>query len=417
MSEWQETEIISKVAATWKEYKLDEIGDFKNGANFNAQAFGFGYPVVNVKHLYKGRYAELDNLDEVKTETIKKIDDYELRNNDLLFARSSVTLEGTGQVTMVNNLPNRKFIFSGFIIRFRCTSSNVNSSFLSYLLRTKYYKEHFVNIAAGTSIINLSQDTLKKISVYLPDVEEQKSIASVLSSLDDKIDLLHRQNTTLERMAETLFRQWFVEEAQEDWEEKRIGDLVKVIDNRGKTPPYSDIPSLCPLIEVNALTGNNRLVDYSVIRKFVDEQTFKTWFRGHPKKYDSLISTVGSIGEISMFLVEKGSIAQNVIALSAVNICPVYLFEALKNIKDELKELDIGSVQPSIKVPHLLSLKIKIPSKDKIHNFSVIVKSYLEKMIVNYQQIQTLEKLRDNLLPKLMSGDVRVMIENEEKAA
>jgi len=107
-------------------------------------------------------------------------------------------------------------------------------------------------------------------------------------------------------------------------------------------------------------------------------------------------------------LVEKGSIAQNVIALSAVNICPIYLFEALKSIKDEIKELDIGSVQPSIKVPHLLSLKIKIPSKDKMDNFSTIVKSQLSKMVVNYHQIQTLEKLRDNLLPKLISGEVRV---------
>lgn len=255
----------------------------------------------------------------------------------------------------------------------------------------------------------LNKASLTSIPFYLPkEEEEQKAIASVLSSLDDKIDLLHRQNITLERIAETLFRQWFVEEAQEDWEERPIGELVKVIDNRGKTPPYSDIPSAYPLIEVNALTGINRLVDYSVVRKFVDEQTFKTWFRGHPKKYDSLLSTVGSIGEIAMFLVERGSIAQNVIALSAVNICPIYLFEALKNIKDEIKELNIGSVQPSIKVPHLLSLKIKIPSKDKLDNFSIIVKSQLEKMVINHHQIQTLEKLRDNLLPKLMSGEVRV---------
>lgn len=266
----------------------------------------------------------------------------------------------------------------------------------------------YMNLNVGSAVPSLTVPVINAIEISLPAIEEQKAIASVLSSLDDKIDLLHRQNNTLERMAETLFRQWFVEEVQEDWEEKPIGDLVKVIDNRGKTPPYTDIPTAYPLIEVNALTGNNRLVDYSVIRKFVDEQTFKTWFRGHPKKYDSLLSTVGSIGEISMFLVEKGSIAQNVIALSAVNICPIYLFEALKNIKDEIKELDIGSVQPSIKVPHLLSLKVKIPSKDKLDNFSMIVKSQLEKMIVNYHQIQTLEKLRDNLLPKLMSGEVRV---------
>lgn len=280
--------------------------------------------------------------------------------------------------------------------------------FLFYFLANWDFVDTANSGEGGTRMPRADWNFLKTTSWLVPCEEEQKAIASVLGSLDDKIDLLHRQNTTLERMAETLFRQWFVEEAQVDWEEKSIGELVKVIDNRGKTPPYSDLPSAYPLIEVNALTGNNRLVDYSVVRKFVDEQTFKTWFRGHPKKYDSLLSTVGSIGEISMFLVERGSIAQNVIALSTVNICPIYLFEALKNIKDKIKELDIGSVQPSIKVPHLLSLKIKIPSKHKLDNFSIIVKSQLEKMVVNYHQIQTLEKLRDNLLPKLMSGEVRV---------
>ena len=69
--------------------------------------------------------------------------------------------------------------------------------------------------------------TFMSQSVYIPTISEQKAIASVLSSLDDKIDLLHRQNKTLEAMAETLFRQWFVEEAQEDWEETTWINILK----------------------------------------------------------------------------------------------------------------------------------------------------------------------------------------------
>ena len=260
----------------------------------------------------------------------------------------------------------------------------------------------------GSGQQNLNASLVKAFEINLPTLHEQKAIAAVLSSLDDKIDLLHRQNATLESMAETLFRQWFVVEAGEDWAVKPLRDFVKVIDNRGKTPPYQDISTPYPIIEVNALTGGNRLVDYSAIRKYVSEDTFNTWFRGHPKKYDSLISTVGSIGEISMYLIEKGSIAQNVVALSAINISPIYLFECLKSSKDEIKELDIGSVQPSIKVPHLLSIKIAIPPVDKLKMFDIQVEHYLEKMFVNYNQIRTLEKLRDNLLPKLMSGEARV---------
>ena len=387
----------------WQDCKLGDV------VLTNAKSIDKSYSFETILYLDTGSITEgkIESFQEISLKDAPSRAKRLAKPNDIIYSTVRPIQRHYG--ILKNPQPNL-VVSTGFTV-IEVNQKLAHPEFVYFLLSSDESVEFLDVIAeASTSTYpSLKPSDIENLDISLPPQEEQKAIASVLSSLDDKIDLLHRQNTTLERMAETLFRQWFVEEAQEDWEEKRIGDLVKVIDNRGKTPPYTDIPSLCPLIEVNALTGNNRLVDYSVIRKFVDEQTFKTWFRGHPKKYDSLISTVGSIGEISMFLVEKGSIAQNVIALSAVNICPVYLFEALKNIKDELKELDIGSVQPSIKVPHLLSLKIKIPSKDKIHNFSVIVKSYLEKMIVNYQQIQTLKKLRDNLLPKLMSGEVRVL--------
>ena len=402
MSEWQETEIISKVAATWKEYKLDEIGDFKNGANFNAQAFGFGYPVVNVKHLYKGRYAELDNLDEVKTETIKKIDDYELRNNDLLFARSSVTLEGTGQVTMVNNLPNRKFIFSGFIIRFRCTSSNVNSSFLSYLLRTKYYKEHFVNIAAGTSIINLSQDTLKKISVYLPDVEEQKSIASVLSSLDDKIDLLHRQNTTLERMAETLFRQWFVEEAQEDWEEKPLSSIANFLNGLAcqKFPPTDAINKL-PVLKIKELTSG--------ISEKSDWATSKVKPEYIVENGDVIFAWSASL-MVKVWNGEKCVLNQHLFKVTSQVFPKWFYLYWCKYHLDEFISISSShaTTMGHIKRGDLDTAMVKVPKPQELALMTEQMTPLLEKQIINAKQIKTLEKLRDNLLPKLMSGEVRV---------
>jgi len=255
----------------------------------------------------------------------------------------------------------------------------------------------------------LSKANLLSIPIYLPEDEfEQKAIASVLSSLDDKIDLLHRQNKTLEAMAETLFRQWFVEEAEEDWGYDELWNYVSVIDNRGKTPPNQELPTEFPLIEVNALGKNDRLVDYSVIRKHVDNETFNTWFRGVPEKYDTLISTVGSIGALSMFVIEKGNIAQNVIAIRADNISQFYLYQILKYKSNEILQLDIGGVQPSIKVPHLLSLIIPIPDKETQKLFDNEVLAYVNKMDLNYYQIRTLEKLRDTLLPKLMNGEVRV---------
>jgi len=329
-------------------------------------------------------------------------------SGDMIFV-----LKGTpGRVAWTPNPVG--FCIAQDMVAIRADENKVYPKYLFAVLRSSTIQQEIEGLHVGSLISHFKKGDFHDLQIPIVKPDLQKFIGNQYFDISLKIDLLHRQNKTLEAMAETLFKQWFIIEARDDWEIKPLGEFVKVIDNRGKTPPYQDISTPYPIIEVNALTGKNRLVDYSAIRKYVSEETFNTWFRGHPKKFDSLISTVGSIGEISMFLVEKGCIAQNVIALSAINISPIYLFEFLKNAKDEIKELDIGSVQPSIKVPHLLSIKITVPPVEKIELFDNQVKSYLEKMLVNNNQIQTLEKVRDELLPKLMSGEVRVKLTNEK---
>ena len=102
-----------------------------------------------------------------------------------------------------------------------------------------------------------------------------------------------------------------------DWVEMRLGDcLEKVIDNRGKTPPIIETITPYGLIEVNALVGARKYPNYNAIRKYVDKETYETWFRsGHPRKGDVLFATVGSIAEVAILKEDKGSIAQNLIAL------------------------------------------------------------------------------------------------------
>ena len=209
-------------------------------------------------------------------------------------------------------------------------------------IRSLDYKGNLINKESGTIFGSVNHADISNLEVNVPSLPEQKAIAGVLSSLDDKIDLLHRQNRTLEAMAEALYRQWFVEEANEDWEEKQLGDLVSTVDNRGKTPPYIENYTHYPVIEVNALGKADRLVDYSVIKKYVDENTFNNWFRNRLSKYDILISTVGSIGALSMYIIEKGNIAQNVIGLHAEKISPFYLYQYLKYNINIIMQYDIA---------------------------------------------------------------------------
>jgi len=106
--------------------------------------------------------------------------------------------------------------------------------FLFYFLKTL----DFSQFNTGSAVPSLNRNHIHELSVEFPHLPEQRAIASILSSLDDKIDLLHRQNATLEKMAETLFRQWFVEEAKEDWDEGTLDDILTV--KGGATPSTSE---------------------------------------------------------------------------------------------------------------------------------------------------------------------------------
>ncbi|WDT68335.1 restriction endonuclease subunit S [Cloacibacterium sp. TD35] len=296
------------------------------------------------------------------------------------------------------------------VLTFRA-KENIISKFLYYILCNPEFTEYTVLTSKGAKMPRGDKDAIRNFEIQLPPLPEQKAIASVLSSLDDKIDLLHQQNQTLEALAETLFRQWFIVDAKEDWKEVSLGSIIDlVVDNRGKTPPTVDYKTAYPLIEVNAINTSDCLVNYNVIRKYVVEETYNSWFRKHLKVNDVIVSTVGTIGVFSIFTSNIGCIAQNLIGLRSDNISPYFIYLFLKINKEDILNLDIGGVQPSIKVPHLMDLKFKKPNIEVIHQFHELVKEYFNKIGANQQQIQTLTQLRDTLLPKLMSGEMRVKL-------
>lgn len=191
--------------------------------------------------------------------------------------------------------------------------------------------------------------------------------------------------------------------------EIKLGDLIESVDNRGKTPPLSDEPTAYPIIDVRALSGNSRIIDYTNCTKYVTEGTYNNWFRsGHPKPYDILISTVGSLAEMKIFLGDVGCIAQNVVGFRSKGISPLYLFQYLNYIKNDLVAYNIGSVQPSIKVTHIIKHSIYVASHDEIEIFDNIAHSITEQIFSNCQENETLKQMRDTLLPKLMSGELDV---------
>ncbi len=180
---------------------------------------------------------------------------------------------------------------------------NVDKLFLYYLI-LKERKSLLVQ-GNGTIFTNLKTDILKNYSILFPPLPEQESIVEMLSSLDDKIDLLHRQNKTLEDMAQTLFRQWFVEEADEGWETSTISDEFDF--TMGQSPPGDSYNEKG--IGVRMFQGN---ADFGF--RFPQNRVYSTTPKRFAERYDTLISVRAPVGEQNMAK-EKCCIGRGVAAI------------------------------------------------------------------------------------------------------
>lgn len=389
----------------WKECKLSDIMELIGGGTpktSNPEYWNGNIPWLSVTDFNTGMKYCFDADKKITEKGLKE-------SSTKILKKGQIIISARGTVGVIAML-GRDMTFNQSNYGINAKEEITSNNFLYYLLKANL--SSFISASYGAVFDTITKETFSQISVTIPPLQEQTAIASILSSLDDKIDLLHRQNKTLEQLAETLFRQWFVEDAKIDI--VPLKKYVEVIDNRGKTPPFSDVKTDYPIVEVKSLSNNDRFVNYDACEKYVNEETYNNWFRkGHPIINDILISTVGSIGEMAYVIENKGGIAQNVIGLRAKGISPYYLYQylSLPKTRNLIKDLDIGAVQPSIKVPHLLDLEIPIPKDIKlVMEFEMQLIPIFEKMKVNHFQIKTLTQTRDTLLPKLMSGEVRVEI-------
>jgi len=195
----------------WKEYKLGDLIDLIGG----------GTPKTSVPEYWNGKIPWLSVVDfnngkKYVYKTEKKITESGLKNSSTkLLNKNDIIISARGTVGVVSMLGTQMaFNQSCYGIRAR-TNVSVND-YIYYLLKDSVV--NLIQISHGGVFDTITKNTFDEIDILLPPISEQKAIASVLSSLDDKIELLHRQNKTLESMTETLFKQWFVEEVDE-WQE------------------------------------------------------------------------------------------------------------------------------------------------------------------------------------------------------
>lgn len=385
----------------WKEHTLDSISyKITDGAHLSPKDFVNGRIMFSVKDM-------IDNgFDYSKPKTISHEDFNSLERqgckpeiDDILIAKDGSVLKHIFRVT---NEPDYVLLSSIAIIK--PIKEKVDPSFLVYTLKSPIITDTILtNFVSGSGVPRIVLKDFKKVVVSLPPLQEQTAIASILSSLDDKIDLLHRQNKTLEQLAETLFRQWFVEEAEESWEVGTLDDEFDFI--MGQSPLGTELNE----DKIGTIFYQGRS-DFGF--RFPTERIYTTAPTRLAKPLDTLVSVRAPVGDMNIAF-EECCLGRGVAAFRYKNNAEFYSYTyyKLRSLMEPIKQFeDNGSVFGSIGKDDFKKLENIIPPKRLIEQFQKDAKPIDDKILLNETQIRTLTQTRDTLLPKLMSGEVRVEI-------
>ena len=363
----------------WKECKLGAV------ITSNVQSINKDYPYNAIQYLDTGSITcgKVDSFQELLVEDAPSRAKRLIKHNDIVYSTVRPIQRHYGFIT---NPSSNLVVSTGFSV-IETKSKLAEPLFIYYYLTYTDIVELLDVIADGSTSAypSLKPSDIENLDISLPHLPEQKAIASVLSSLDNKIDLLHRQNKTLEAMAETLFRQWFVEEAQEEWEEVKLDSLINISSGKGLKKEHLSENGAYPVLGANGEIGrtNEFLFDESLL------------FTGR----------VGTLGNIFRVENEKVWLSDNTLVIKPKNFFN-FIYFVLKTAK--LEKYNVGSTQPLIRQSDIKKIEISLPSEKKLHKFEKESDLLFNKIRQNKSQIHTLEKLRDTLLPKLMSGEVRV---------
>ncbi|WP_323587489.1 restriction endonuclease subunit S [Aliarcobacter butzleri] len=380
--------------SSWKECKLGEVAEIIMGQSPTGDTCntnGKGTPLLNGPTEFGIQFPKAVQF----TISPKKISEI----NDILFCVRGST---TGRM----NWANEHYALGRGLASIRHRQGHDYRYFIKALL--DFNLPVILASATGSTFPNVSREQLENLDISLPPLEEQKAIAEILSSLDDKIDLLHRQNQTLESLAQTLFRQWF-----EDKEfDGIIGDIIKLQSGyafKSKDFQYFGIHGVLKIKNIsNSIIDifNTDFIDLTVANK--TDEKFKIL------SGDILFGMTGAeIGK--MGIVPKTDknlwLNQRVGVLREKYLGAKYLAYLQLTSEfgfDYITSTATGSAQPNISAREIEQCPFVKLEVDEIENYSNEISPLFEKIIFNLGQIQTLENLRDTLLPKLLSGEIKI---------
>ena len=392
----------------WKECKLGDIYEVHNGLSKGGKFFGSGYPFLSFSTIFNNWFVpnELSNLVQ---STEKEQESYSIKEGDVFITRTSETSDELGMSCVaLKDYP--KATYNGFCKRMRQYNHDIEvlPKYIGYYLRNPHFRLHFQAFSGSMSTrASLTNEALLGLTVKLPPLPTQQKIASILSSLDDKIELNNKINTNLEQQAQALFKNWFVNKYEK---EGTIGDYCSVKsgfafksswwqDEGTKVIRIGDIEQGCLNLETCAHVATDKI---EVAKDFIVQGG------------DLVIAMTGAtIGKFSMIPKTQEPILVNqrvgkfFLGNNPIEKVPfIYCTLKQEEVITEFINRGQGSAQPNISTGDILSIPCWIPSKNEIDNFNKTIQPLFETVISNQEENRKLSSLRDSLLPKLMNGAI-----------
>lgn len=399
MSEWKET-IIGIHIDLISGYAFKSI-DFLETKTDSA------LPVIKIKNVANG---DVNFNDVVYHKFDSSLEKFVLSKGDVLIAMTGNHPHAETQVVgdVSKYKLNEKALLNQRVGKL-VSKGETDLDFIYYLFKSEDIRYNLANKSSGSANqANISKGDILGLEVTIPTPTEQSAIASVLKSIDDKIDLLHRQNATLEKTAEILFRQWFVEEAKEEWINGKVSDLIKIQSGFAfKSGSFVE-------------SGKYRLITIKGVQDGYLELNNADKIEELPSRMpdfcklqigDILLSLTGNVGRCCLVDRTDLLLNQRVAKLYPIkerDRAYIYFLFRQPQIKQLLEEMGKGTAQSNLSPIETSNMELLIPDEEKLAEFSTIAIPWLNKLLFNKKSIQTLSNLRDSLLPKLMSGEVTV---------
>ena len=399
----------------WKCYKLNEISSLSNGINFDKSAYTSGVKLIGVSDFKNRIHPDYDSLQEVDSKVVKS-GDY-LEKGDIVFVRSNGNKELVGRCMMIDrDIP---VTYSGFCIKLRLNDKKIfDPVFFNYLFKTRQFKKSMTGTAVGANIQNLSQSRLGSCEVNVPDIEIQKEIATILSRYDSLIENYQKQIKLLEEAAQRLYKEWFVDlhfpghentkfvdGVPEGWEKKSVKTIVEL--QSGYAFKSSDFASdgIYKIVTIKnvkdgAFDGENVSKIASIPEKMPKHCILEDG--------DILLSLTGNVGRVCIVVGKNYLLNQRVAKLKSIFKAYTYCLFRSRDMFIDVNNLANGAAQQNVSPIKIGEMKILIPENKLLNEFEKESSNYISGVIAFQSQIRLLTEARDRLLPKLMSGEIKV---------